>query len=104
MEAKNTTEAIHPRGEGNFNFSTPGGQVRLSVTDDALTLFGFATEAERQFFLQLMTVSGIGPKLALAVLSGGRVADIQQAIRLGDFASLKRIKGIGDGTSIRAHR
>ncbi|HLX60739.1 MAG TPA: Holliday junction branch migration protein RuvA [Planctomycetota bacterium] len=81
----------------------PGTRVKLfahlHVTDDAHTLFGFATELEREFFLQLMTVSGVGPKMALTVLSGGRVQDIQQAIRLGDFASLKRIKGVGDGTA-----
>jgi Holliday junction DNA helicase RuvA len=71
----------------------------LHVTDDSHTLFGFATDAEREFFLQLMTVNGVGPKMALAVLSGGRVQDIQQAIRLGDFASLKRIKGVGEGTA-----
>lgn len=80
-----------------------GQRVRLlaylHVTQDGHTLFGFATEAEREFFLQLMTVSGVGPKMALAVLSGGRVQDIQQAIRLGDFASLKRIKGVGEGTA-----
>jgi Holliday junction DNA helicase RuvA len=71
----------------------------LSVSQDALTLYGFATEAERDFFLQLITVSGVGPKLALAVLSGGRVPDIQQAIRLGDFTTLKRIKGVGEATA-----
>lgn len=71
----------------------------LHVTDDAHTLYGFATAPEREFFLQLMTVNGVGPKLALAVLSGGRVQDIQQAIRLGDFASLKRIKGVGENTA-----
>jgi Holliday junction DNA helicase RuvA len=71
----------------------------LHVTDDAHTLYGFATEAEREFFIQLMTVNGVGPKLALAVLSGGRVQDIQQAIRLGDYASLKRIKGVGENTA-----
>ena len=71
----------------------------LHVTDDALALFGFATEEEREFFLQLMTVNGVGPKLALAVLSGGRVPDLKQAIRLGDYATLKRIKGVGDGTA-----
>jgi MFS family permease len=43
-----------------------------------------------------LTVNGVGPKLALAVLSGGRVQDIQQAIRLGDFATLRRIKGVGE--------
>ncbi len=73
--------------------------AHLHVTDDAHTLFGFATEQEREFFLQLRTVSGVGPKTALAVLSAGRVEDIQQAIRLGDFASLKRVKGVGEGTA-----
>jgi holliday junction DNA helicase RuvA len=71
----------------------------LHVTQDAQTLYGFLTEVEREFFLQLMTVSGVGPKMALTVLSGGRVQDIQQAIRLGDYASLKRIKGVGEGTA-----
>ena len=71
----------------------------LHVTDDALALFGFATEEEREFFIQLMTVNGVGPKLALAVLSGGRVQDIKQAIRLGDYATLKRIKGVGESTA-----
>mgnify|MGYP000060359341 CR=1 FL=1 len=81
----------------------PGSRVKLlpylHVTQDGQTLFGFHTDVEREFFLQLMTVSGVGPKLALAVLSGGRVADIQQAIRLGDYAALKRIKGVGEGTA-----
>lgn len=71
----------------------------LHVTQDAQTLYGFLTDREREFFLQLLTVSGVGPKMALAVLSGGRVEDIQQAIRLGDYASLKRIKGVGEGTA-----
>src|SRR4026208_899092 len=71
----------------------------LHVTQDAQTLYGFFTEVEREFFLQLMTVSGVGPKMALTVLSGGRVQDIQQAIRLGDFATLNRIKGVGEGTA-----
>lgn len=80
-----------------------GSRVKLlthhHVTEDAHTLFGFATEKEREFFLQLRTVSGVGPKTALAVLSAGRVEDIQQAIRLGDFATLKRVKGVGEGTA-----
>jgi Holliday junction DNA helicase RuvA len=71
----------------------------LHVTDDALALYGFATEEEREFFIQLMTVNGVGPKLALAVLSGGRVQDLKQAIRLGDYASLRRIKGVGESTA-----
>jgi Holliday junction DNA helicase RuvA len=84
----------------------PGQKVLLltylHVTDDALTLFGFATPQEREFFLQLLQhVSGVGPKLALAVLSGGRIERLQQAIRLGDFATLKAIRGVGDATAKR---
>lgn len=113
LEAKSQSEAVVDAGGVGYvlriPYSTaaalpdPGSRVKLlahlHVTDDAHTLFGFATAGEREFFLQLMTVSGVGPKMALAVLSGGRVQDIQQAIRLGDFASLKRIKGVGEGTA-----
>jgi Holliday junction DNA helicase RuvA len=113
LDSKTPTEVVIDAGGVGFvlrvPFSTASalpnvGQrtkllAHLHVTDDAHTLYGFATEEERAFFLQLMTVSGVGPKLALAVLSGGRVQDIQQAIRLGDFASLKRIKGVGENTA-----
>ena len=113
LDSRTATEAVVEAGGGGYVLRVPastggalpaaGQRVKLlaylHVTADAHTLFGFATEAERSFFLQLMTVSGVGPKLALAVLSGGRVQDIQQAIRLGDFASLKRIKGVGEGTA-----
>ena len=115
LEAKSPTEAvIDANGIGyilRIPISTsvalpepaPGRRVRLlthlHVTEDAHTLFGFATAGEREFFLQLLTVNGVGPKLALAVLSGGRVQDIQQAIRLGDFATLRRIKGVGETTA-----
>ncbi|MBI3828392.1 MAG: Holliday junction branch migration protein RuvA [Planctomycetes bacterium] len=75
--------------------------AHLHVTDDALTLFGFATAAERAFFRQLIQhVSGVGPKLALAVLSRGNLAHLQQAIRLGNFAALKG-GGVGEGTAKR---
>lgn len=76
--------------------------AHLHVTDDALTLFGFTTEDERRFFLQLIGhVKGVGPRLALAVLSGGRLDHIQQAIRLGDVKALKAIKGLGEATAKR---
>ncbi|MCZ7645421.1 MAG: Holliday junction branch migration protein RuvA [Planctomycetota bacterium] len=76
--------------------------AHLHVTDDALTLFGFATEAERVFFRQLTgTVKGVGPRVALAILSGGRIEHLQQAIRLGDVATLKAIKGVGEATAKR---
>ncbi len=113
LESRTSTDAVVDANGVGFILRIPastahalpalGQRVKLlaylHVTDDAHTLFGFLTEAEREFFLQLMTVNGVGPKMALAVLSGGRVQDIQQAIRLGDFASLKRIKGVGEGTA-----
>jgi Holliday junction DNA helicase RuvA len=113
LESKSPSEAVvDANGVGyviRIPYSTssalpePGRKVRLlthlHVTEDAHTLFGFATAGEREFFLQLMTVNGVGPKLALAVISGGRVQDIQQAIRLGDYASLRRIKGVGETTA-----
>jgi holliday junction DNA helicase RuvA len=113
LESKTLNEAVVDANGVGFVLRVPyhtatalpnqGQRVKLlaylHVTQDAQTLYGFSTEIERQFFLQLMTVSGVGPKMALTVLSGGRVQDIQQAIRLGDFASLKRIKGVGEGTA-----
>src|SRR6185295_5234110 len=113
LDAKTATEAVVDAGGVGYVLRIPistsgalppvGARVRLlaylHVTQDGHTLFGFLSEAEREFFLQLMTVSGVGPKMALTVLSGGRVHDIQQAIRLGDFATLKRIKGVGEGTA-----
>jgi Holliday junction DNA helicase RuvA len=76
--------------------------THLNVKEDALTLYGFASEAERKFFRQLTEhVKGVGPKVALAILSGGPLERIQQAIRLGDVATLKAIKGVGDATAKR---
>lgn len=76
--------------------------THLHVTDDNLALYGFATERERAFFRQLIgNVKGVGPRVALAVLSGGRVEHLQQAIRLGDVATLKAIKGVGEATAKR---
>ncbi len=113
LESKTATEAVVDANGVGYALRIPlstatwlpdvGERVKLlahlHVTEDAHTLFGFATEREREFFLQLRTVSGVGPKTALAVLSAGRVEDIQQAIRLGDFATLKRVKGVGEGTA-----
>jgi len=76
--------------------------THLHVTDDALTLFGFRSTEERTFFLQLIGhVSGVGPKVALAVLSGAPLNHTLQAIRLGDVALLKSIRGVGDATAKR---
>ena len=75
--------------------------THLQVTDDALNLFGFHTTQEREFFLQLQTVQRVGPKVALSVLSGGRLEHLHQAIRLGDVNFLKKIKGVGEANAKR---
>lgn len=82
-----------------------GGQVsllaHLVVRDDALTLYGFATEQERELFLALIGVQSVGPKMALAVLSGGRPADLMAAIAADDLARLTAVPGIGRRTAER---
>lgn len=67
----------------------------LNVREDALTLFGFATQAERAFFDQLTTVSGVGPRIGLSLLSSFTPAEIQQAILTNQPAQLARASGVG---------
>ena len=82
-----------------------GGDVGLHIhthlREDALSLYGFSSELERELFLLLLGVSGIGPKLALAVLSGLSAADLVSAIRSGDDIALRSIAGIGTKTAAR---
>jgi Holliday junction DNA helicase RuvA len=75
--------------------------VHHVLREDASLLFGFATEAERALFRALIKVSGVGPKVALAVLSGVSVQDFQAAIVTGDTATLTRIPGVGRKTAQR---
>lgn len=75
--------------------------VHTHVREDALQLFGFATELEKRLFQLLIGVSGIGPKLAITILSGLGTEDLIQAIRLGDLARLSGIPGIGRKTAER---
>ena len=76
-------------------------RIHTHVREDALALFGFATELELQIFERLIAVSGIGPKLALAVLSGIEVAELLRAVQAGDVARLTAIPGIGKKTAER---
>ena len=71
------------------------------VREDAHLLFGFATSDERAAFRQLIKVNGIGPKVALAVLSGMSVVELNQAVRLQDVKRLTRVPGIGPKTAER---
>ena len=76
-------------------------ETYLHVREDALQLYGFADAAERQLFLHLLTVAGIGPKVALAIVSGSPVADLRRAIALQDTARFQAIPGVGKKTAER---
>jgi Holliday junction DNA helicase RuvA len=82
-----------------------GAEVRLythlQIREDAHSLFGFATEAERSLFRSLIRVSGIGAKLALAILSGISVDDFRVCVERQDSARLVRLPGIGKKTAER---
>src|SRR6202035_4892241 len=71
------------------------------VREDQLALFGFADRQEKRLFEKLLTISGIGPKLAITVLSGIDSGRLVSAIRAGDHATLTRIPGIGKKTAER---
>ena len=73
----------------------------LSVREDAMELFGFATREEKEMFLQLTSVSGIGPKTALGLLGSMPLRDLNLAILLGDVNALSRAPGIGKKTAQR---
>ncbi len=75
--------------------------THLHVREDAMQLFGFATESERQLFRLLIAISGIGPKTAQGILSGMSVADLQDAIASGNIAALTSVPGVGRKTAER---
>ncbi len=75
--------------------------AHLVVRDDALALYGFATEEERELFLMLLGVQSVGPKVALAVLSGGPPRDLLAALAAGDGARLQAVPGVGKRTAER---
>ena len=76
-------------------------ETYLHVREDALQLYGFADRSERELFVQLLAVSGVGPKVALAIVSGSPVADLRRAIAAGDSARFQAIPGIGKKTAER---
>ena len=80
-----------------------GGEVKLlashCVREDDEILFGFATEDERGLFLKLTSVSGVGPKIAIAILSGSSVGELAMAIAGGDAKRISAIKGVGKKTA-----
>ncbi len=88
-----------------YNLPQTGASVTLHthlvVREDAHLLFGFGTEAERNAFRQLLRISGVGARTALAVLSGLSVSDLQQAVSSQDSGRLVKIPGIGKKTAER---
>lgn len=88
-----------------YSLGEDGDEVTLRththVREDALALYGFATKLEQDLFERLIGISGIGPKLALAVLSGLEPAELMRAIERGDVAQLTAIPGVGKKTAER---
>jgi len=88
-----------------YRVGEPGGEVTLlthtHVREDALALFGFLTSVEQALFERLIAVSGVGPKLAISVLSGIEAPELVAALRASDVARLTRIPGVGKKTAER---
>ncbi len=73
----------------------------LHVKEDGIALFGFATQEEKGIFMKLITVSGVGPKMAISILSGMKISDLIVAISREDVSLLSKIKGLGKKTAER---
>jgi Holliday junction DNA helicase RuvA len=88
-----------------YGLGNPGSEIALRihthVREDTIALYGFATRLEQDLFERLIGISGIGPKLALSVLSGIEPPDLVSAIERGDVARLTAIPGVGKKTSER---
>jgi holliday junction DNA helicase RuvA len=75
--------------------------AHLVAREDSLSLYGFASEEERDLFLHLISVGGVGPKVAMAVLSGGSVRELLRAIAAGDAKRFQAVPGVGKRTAER---
>lgn len=88
-----------------YRIGEPGAEVTLlthtHVREDALALFGFLTPVEQALFERLIAVSGVGPKLAVSILSGIEAPELVAALRSSDVARLTRIPGVGKKTAER---
>jgi len=75
--------------------------IHTNVKEDSISLYGFFTESEKQMFELLISVSGVGPKIALSILSGIRVDDLRFALQSGDISRIVAVPGIGKKTAER---
>jgi Holliday junction DNA helicase RuvA len=92
----NATPSVHRLGDGEVTI-----EVHTVVREDALQLYGFATADERELFEMLLSVSGVGPKVALAIVSGSTPAELRRAIARDDVKRFQAIPGIGLKTAQR---
>lgn len=90
-----TLKAVPATGKDTFL------HAELISRDDSLALYGFSSEEERELFRQLISVSGIGPKVAISTLSGGSARELLRAIAAGDAKRFQAVPGIGKRTSER---
>jgi holliday junction DNA helicase RuvA len=90
-----TLKAVPATGRDGFL------HAELIARDDSLALYGFASEEERDLFRELISVSGVGPKVAIAVLSGGSARELLRAIAAGDAKRFQAVPGIGKRTAER---
>ncbi|MCK9502899.1 MAG: Holliday junction branch migration protein RuvA [Porticoccaceae bacterium] len=105
VEAQGVGYEVHVSMNTFFALPASGEKVVLHthfvVREDAQQLFGFASVEERGLFRSLIKISGVGPKMALAILSGMSVADFVRCVRGGDVASLTKLPGVGTKTAER---
>ena len=113
LAEKEPTRAVIEAGGVGYELLVPlstyeklprtGSEVKLlayhCVREDDEMLFGFATEDEKAMFAKLTSVSGVGPKIALAILSGSSIAELAMSIAGGDFKRISAIKGVGKKTA-----
>jgi Holliday junction DNA helicase RuvA len=92
----NATPSVHRLGDGEVTI-----EVHTVVREDALQLYGFATADERELFELLLGVNGVGPKVALAIVSGSTPAELRRAIARDDVKRFQAIPGIGLKTAQR---
>jgi holliday junction DNA helicase RuvA len=90
------TPSVHRLGDGEITI-----EIHTVVREDALALYGFATSEERELFELLLGVSGVGPKVALAIVSGSTPAELRRAIARDDVKRFQAIPGIGLKTAQR---
>ena len=105
VESGNIGYELNVSANTAAELSAAEGEVKiycfLSVREDDMSLFGFATKQEKSMFVKLVSVSGVGPKLALTVLSGMTAGQFAAAVVKGDVTALSKTKGVGKKTAER---